>query len=107
MPDWLYAGVSDEIAARRLFFADDGHQQQELYADAWKMVADRYASNDLVVAADMMNEPYTKNALTVDELHLDQLYQTLGSGHPVRQHAHPAGVPGQPVPERRRRDTSR
>jgi hypothetical protein len=78
MPDWLYAGVSDEIAARRSFFADQGHQQ-ELYADAWKMIAERYASNDLVVGADMMNEPYTKNQLTVDELHLDRLYQTLGS----------------------------
>jgi Cellulase (glycosyl hydrolase family 5) len=78
MPDWLYDGVSDEIAARRSFFADEGHQQ-ELYADAWKFVAERYASNDLVVAADMMNEPYTKNRLTLDELNLDQLYQTLGT----------------------------
>lgn len=78
MPDWLYVGVTDEIAARRSFFADEGHQQ-ELYADAWKMVAERYASNDMVVAADMMNEPYTKNQLTLDELNLDQLYQTLGT----------------------------
>jgi len=78
MPDWLYPGVSDEVAARRSFFADQG-QQQELYADAWKFIAGRYASDDLVVAADMMNEPYTKNQLTLAELNLGRLYQTLGS----------------------------
>jgi Cellulase (glycosyl hydrolase family 5) len=78
MPDWLYAGMPNEIAARRSFFADQG-RQQELYADAWKMVAQRYAANDLVVGADMMNEPYTKNQLTLDELNLDQLYETLGT----------------------------
>src|SRR5438067_490087 len=77
MPDWLYQGVTDEIAARRSFFADQGNQQ-ELYADAWKFVAERYASDPLVVAADMMNEPYTKHELTLSELNLDQLYQTLG-----------------------------
>jgi hypothetical protein len=78
MPDWLYVGVTDEIAARRSFFADEGNQQA-LYAEAWKFVAEHYASNDLVVAADMMNEPYTKNQLTLDELHLDRLYQALGT----------------------------
>ena len=40
MPDWLYQGVTDEIAARRSFFADQGGQQ-ELYADAWKFIAGR------------------------------------------------------------------
>jgi hypothetical protein len=78
MPDWLYQGVTDEIAARRSFFADEDNQQ-ELYADAWKFAAERYASDPLVVAADMMNEPYTKHELTLSELNLDQLYQTLGS----------------------------
>jgi hypothetical protein len=78
MPDWLYQGITDEIAARRSFFADEGNQQ-ELYADAWKLIAGRYASDHLVVAADMMNEPYTKHLLTLSELNLDQLYQTLGS----------------------------
>jgi endoglycosylceramidase len=78
MPDWLYQGITDEIAARRSFFADEGNQQ-ELYADAWKLIAGRYASDPLVVAADMMNEPYTKHQLTLSELNLDQLYQTLGS----------------------------
>ena len=78
MPDWLYTGVSSEYAARRSFFADDGHQQ-ELYADAWRFVAGRYASNRQVVAADMMNEPYTKHMLTLSELNLDALYQKLGA----------------------------
>jgi hypothetical protein len=32
-----------------------------------------------VVGADLMNEPYTKNKLTVAELNLSQLYQTLGT----------------------------
>jgi hypothetical protein len=78
MPAWLYHGVPDEFAARRLFFADQGHQQ-ELYAEAWKFIAGRYASDHLVVAADLMNEPYTKNRLTFAQLNLDHLYQTLGS----------------------------
>ncbi len=78
MPDWLYEGVTDETVARRSFFANEGNQQ-ELYADAWKFVAARYASNDLVVGADLMNEPYTKNQLTLDELNLAGLYQTLGT----------------------------
>jgi len=78
MPDWLYAGVSNEIAARRSFFADANHQQ-ELYADAWRFVASRYAGNKQVVAADMMNEPYTKHALTLSELDLNGLYQKLGT----------------------------
>jgi len=78
MPDWLYGGVSNEIEARRSFFADANHQQ-ELYADAWRLVAARYADNKQVVAADMMNEPYTKHALTLSELDLDGLYQKLGT----------------------------
>jgi hypothetical protein len=78
MPAWLYPGVSDENVARRSFFTDQGHQQ-ELYAEAWKFVAGRYAADNLVVAADMMNEPYTKNQLTFAELNLSRLYQTLGS----------------------------
>jgi len=78
MPAWLYAGVSNEYDARRSFFADQGDQQQ-LYADAWRFIAARYASDKLVVAADMMNEPYTKNQLLPSQLHLDALYQTLGT----------------------------
>lgn len=77
MPDWLYTGVSNEYDARRSFFADE-NDQQELYADAWRFVAARYASNKQVVAADMMNEPYTKHALSLSELHLDDLYTKVG-----------------------------
>jgi len=78
MPDWLYEGVSNEYAARRSFFADE-NDQQELYADAWRFVAARYASNKLVVAADMLNEPYTKHTLSLSELRLDDLYDKLGT----------------------------
>jgi len=78
MPSWLYTGVSNEYQARRSFFADEDHQQ-ELYADAWRFVAARYASNKQVVAADMMNEPYTKHAMTLSELNLNRLYQTVGT----------------------------
>jgi hypothetical protein len=78
MPSWLYTGVSNEYQARRSFFADEDHQQ-ELYADAWRFVAARYASNKQVVAADMMNEPYTKHAMTLSELNLNRLYETVGT----------------------------
>ena len=50
-----------------------------MLAEAWKVVAKRYADDSTVVGADMINEPYPTGGLTPQDLQLDALYQTLGS----------------------------
>ena len=89
MPAWLY-GVPSSAAqvrssstftidrARRRFFADRGDVQRA-YAAAWAFVAGRFSRNHLVVGADMMNEPFTRGAFPTSDLHLDRLYDTVGS----------------------------
>jgi hypothetical protein len=89
MPSWLY-GVPSGAAptrssgrftidrARRRFFADRGGVQRA-YAAAWAFVAGTFSRNHLVVGADMMNEPFTHGAFPTSELHLDRLYDTVGS----------------------------
>jgi hypothetical protein len=60
MPTWLYSqGLSEDSIppVETAFFADKGHVQDR-FADAWRMLAKRYARNPMVVGADILNEPY-------------------------------------------------
>jgi len=88
MPAWLYGVPSTALPyrssgtftigrARRTFFENRGGVQRA-YAAAWAFVAGRFASNHLVVGADMMNEPFTLGALPTSYLRLDRLYETVG-----------------------------
>ncbi len=87
MPLWLYGaspgslgGSADGPAigeAKRAFFANRGDVQAG-YAAAWRFLARRFAHNDLVVGADMMNEPFTLGALPTSRLHLARLYARVG-----------------------------
>ena len=78
MPDWLYTSGQTETQARLSFFDNQGHQQA-MYGDAWKEVVRRFAGDPLVVEADMLNEPYTKNAFNVARLRLDRVYDVVGT----------------------------
>jgi len=80
MPTWLYPHASSGqfVTARRSFFANAGGVQHG-YVAAWQLLARRYASNPMVVGADMFNEPYTLGGFPVADLHLNQLYVRLGS----------------------------
>jgi hypothetical protein len=80
MPIWLYPHptIETEIQARQDFFSNVADVQQG-YVDVWKLIAQRYASNPMVIAGDMMNEPYTKGHIAPADLRLNALYQKLGS----------------------------
>jgi len=80
MPAWLYQGngITNYQQAKASFFHDVGNQRAML-AEAWKVVAKRYADDSTVVGADMINEPYPTGGLTPQDLQLHALYQTLGS----------------------------
>jgi len=88
MPSWLYGVPSADAPdrsstaisvdeARRSFFADRGGVQRA-FAAAWAFVAGRFAHDQLVVGADMMNEPYTSGAFPTSALHLAALYRRVG-----------------------------
>jgi aryl-phospho-beta-D-glucosidase BglC (GH1 family) len=81
MPAWLYEGTDMTTVgqAKRGFFANrDG--VQDLYANVWRMVAQRYSANPMVVGADMMNEPYVApGGGDPRDLNLEVLYQKVGS----------------------------
>jgi hypothetical protein len=80
MPSWLYPqpGRPTITQAKLDFYANrDGVQQG--FLDAWRFVAERYASNPMVVGFDMMNEPYTDGEFPPSELHLGALYRRVGA----------------------------
>jgi len=80
MPIWLYpnAAQEGEIQARLDFFTNVNNVQQG-YIEAWRYVAQRYAPNSMVIGTDLMNEPYTKGKLSPQDLHLNDLYQKVGT----------------------------
>jgi hypothetical protein len=88
MPTWLYGARSPGAfsdssggltiaGAKRDFFANRGGVQRA-YAAAWRYVAHRFASNRLVVGADMLNEPFTLDAFPSSQLRLGRLYTRVG-----------------------------
>jgi hypothetical protein len=80
MPAWLYPNATLQTlpSARRAFFLNEGDVQAG-YVAAWRAVASRYAADPLVVGADMFNEPYTLGDIPESDLHLDELYDKIGS----------------------------
>ncbi|MGZ4430220.1 MAG: glycoside hydrolase family 5 protein [Gaiellales bacterium] len=81
-PVWLYpdAASSDPQRAECDFLSGRRPpgtpiDPQAGYADAWRLVARRYASNRMVVAADMFNEP---NPSRCPALALGTFYRRLG-----------------------------
>jgi hypothetical protein len=86
MPAWLYEGTTMNTIqkAKQAFFRDDRDGVQEGYIAAYKLLAKRYASNPLVVAADMFNEPYaSRSAMSPREMNLGGFYEKVGTG--IRQ----------------------
>ena len=79
MPVWLYPhqGSGGQAAPRRSFYANQGQIQQG-YAEAWKLVASRYAAVPTVVGLDTVNEP-NLSGMPPRSLHLDALYQRVMS----------------------------
>ncbi len=87
MPTWLYPHGTSMLQAEQGFYGNAGGQQDQ-YADAWRLVAARYARNPMVVGFDMMNEPYTHGQLAPAALGLDALYTRLGAAiRSVNPHA--------------------
>jgi len=80
MPAWLYQdhSLAAMPAARFGFFNDQGAIQAG-YEAAWRFIAARYASNPMVVGADMVNEPYTHGNFPPQDLHLARLYVRVGA----------------------------
>jgi aryl-phospho-beta-D-glucosidase BglC (GH1 family) len=79
MPAWLYEGTSTNTVdeAKVAFFKNHGGIQAA-YAGVWKLMAQRYADNPMVVGADLVNEPYlSRPVMQPEEMRLDQLYANL------------------------------
>jgi endoglycosylceramidase len=79
MPAWLYEGTGTNSVdeAKVAFFRNHGGIQAA-YAGVWKLVAQRYAGNPMVVGADLLNEPYlSRPVMQPEEMRLDQLYANL------------------------------
>jgi len=87
MPAWLYPDATSLPfrQAKCNFFAD--HPEPgvvvpslwQAFADAWRFLAGRYANNDTVAGADMINEPYTsQNLCSAQSLQLDRFYTQVG-----------------------------
>ncbi len=88
MPTWLYPNAAEEDSqvATCDFFGDRPEPGAPLpspqagFLAAWRLLAARYASNPMVVGADVLNEPYaTRPCRYPASLHLDALYARAGS----------------------------
>jgi len=87
MPAWLYPDASSLSfrQAKCNFFADHPEPGVNLpslwqaFADAWGYIAGRYAGNDTVVGADIINEPYNpQNLCSAQSFQLDRFYSVVG-----------------------------
>lgn len=86
-PQWLYENstITDFQQARCQFFegrTPDGSliDPQTGFIEAWKLVANRYAKNPKVIAADIINEPWSAvDKCTPADLHLNSFFQKVGS----------------------------
>lgn len=79
-PAWLYEGTSTNTIpkAKKAFFLNED-DVQDMYAEAWQVIAKRYANRALVVGADMMNEPFTNpDEMSAEETNLEAMYERLG-----------------------------
>jgi hypothetical protein len=81
MPMWLYKNTTTNsiVEAKKEFFGENKNTDQEQYADVWKLLAQRYANNSMVVAADIFNEPYLNpQRMSSQEMNLTGFYQKVG-----------------------------
>ena len=81
LPWWLYKEDQDVAAARRDFLSNRGNIQDGLVS-VWRFVAQRYAADPTVVAADMFNEPDAtdyRRGRVGETILLDNLYKKVGA----------------------------
>ncbi|HCO02960.1 MAG TPA: hypothetical protein DIT48_06285 [Actinobacteria bacterium] len=89
MPAWLYpsgGGLTQMVSGERSFFEQPALAQQG-FADAWSMLAKRYAADRMVVGADLLNEGYDLltapypgvGGLKAGDLDLKGFYERVGS----------------------------
>jgi hypothetical protein len=89
LPDWLYpngGGLEAMVAAERSFFGGSDPDAVRGMEDTWRFLAGRYASNPLVIGADLLNEPYDLltapypdvSDLSPADLDLAGFYERLG-----------------------------
>lgn len=87
-PEWLYPNITNSYThqnARCDFFQNStkifsGYFIQDAFTDVWRMLAGRYLQNELVIGADIINEPWpAKNICSSEDLRLNSFYQKIGS----------------------------
>jgi endoglycosylceramidase len=88
MPTWLYPNALSEsyLQAKCDFWADRAEfgspltSPQSGFVDLWRFLAHRYASDDTVVAADVLNEPYAVGPCKdPSTLNLNAFYERVGA----------------------------
>lgn len=87
-PQWIYPDIPAAYTnqnARCDFFRNTTmifpeYSLQEGFIDVWKMLAERYLQNEMVIGADIINEPWSaKNICTASEMNLNSFYMKLGT----------------------------
>jgi hypothetical protein len=87
MPAWLYPDAAREsvqsakcdFLANRTDAAAPLASVQDGFAQVWRMIASRYASDPLVIGADILNEPYYNNQCVPPNFPLDDFYARMGA----------------------------